>query len=264
MISNNQFISYCIQDKIATVTVKNPPVNTLSKELMEEFDRTLNELLRVVEAGDLRAMILTADGEKAFIAGADINVFKNMNPKEGRDLTYSYQRVATAIARFPVPVIAALNGFALGGGCEIALACDIRLAVDSAFFGFPEVKLGILPGMGGTQRLPRTIGIGKAKELLFTGNHIPADEALRIGLIDRITHRDKLMEEAMNLAGIIASNGPVAVKNIKISVNEGLDTSLDKGLNLETDLIYQLFNTKDMKEGVNAFMEKRKPDFMGK
>jgi enoyl-CoA hydratase len=207
--------------------------------------------------------ILTGAGEKAFVAGADIGEF------EGRTAIDQFRvmkepSVFDAADEFPKPIIAAINGFCLGGGCELAMACDIRLASDKAKFGQPEINLGIMPGGGGTQRLPRLVGLGRALKLLYTGEIISAEEAYRIGLADEVVPAEKLATRARELAGIIAKKSPVALRLIKEAVRASVRTSLDEGLRHETTLFGLIFSSEDKEEGVEAFLQKRPPEFRGK
>jgi enoyl-CoA hydratase len=261
MPESRKFVGYSIEDRVAIVKVDRPPVNALNREVEDEIADVFEEIGTLTEVG---AVIVTGSGSKAFIAGADIKVISEKSPKEAFEMSTGTHRVLSKIEKFDRIVIAAINGFALGGGCEVALACDIRVADESAVFGFPEVSLGVLPGAGGTQRLARLVGIGKAKELICTGDRISADEAKRIGLVERITPKGEAITEAKKLAKSVLSRGPIAVCNAKKAINASLDTTLEDGLKLEAELFAALFGTHDMKEGVSAFLEKRKPMFTGK
>jgi enoyl-CoA hydratase len=218
------------------------------------------EVLRGEEA--VRVVVITGAGDKAFIAGADIAEFEGRTPLDQYRVMKG-SSVFEAIEAFPKPVIAMINGFALGGGCELAMACDIRIAADTARLGQPEVNLGIIPGGGGTQRLPRLVGSGAARKLLFTGELIDAAEALRIGLVDEVVPADRLRERVMALAATIGDKSPVALQLIKEAVRASLRTSLEDGLRLETTLFGVAFSSGDKQEGVQAFLEKRKPEFRG-
>lgn len=211
----------------------------------------------------IKALIITGAGEKAFVAGADIAYMENLNAIQGREFGALGQTVFSAIEDLPMPVIAAVNGFALGGGCELAMACDIRLASEKARFGQPEVSLGITPGFGGTQRLARLIGAGPAKELIYSGMNIDAHEAYRLGLVNHIYAADSLMEEARKLAQKIINNAPLAVSLCKASINKGLQTDINTAMAIEADVFGLCFSTRDQKEGMNAFINKRKADFTG-
>ena len=207
---------------------------------------------------------MTGAGEKAFVAGADITEMKDLNTMEGRKFSILGNKVFRRLENLEKPVIAAVNGFALGGGCELAMACDIRLASEKAKFGQPETGLGITPGFGGTQRLPRLVGTGMAKELIYTGKIIKADEALRIGLVNRVVEVDKLMEEAKNLAETIAANAPIAVKLSKTAINRGVQCDIDTALMYEAEAFGECFSTADQKEGMTAFVERRDKNFQNK
>lgn len=228
---------------------------------------TRRELIAKLDAlqGDpaVRVVVLTGAGDKAFIAGADISEFEGRSPVD-QFRVMSDRTVFDAVERFPKPVIAALNGFTLGGGCELAMACDIRLAADTAKLGQPEVNLGIIPGGGGTQRLPRLVGTGAAYKLLFTGELIGADEALRIGLVDEVVPAAELRARALALADTIAQKSPVALQLIKEAVRASLRTPLDEGLRQETTLFGLAFSSEDKAEGVAAFMGKRAAEFKGR
>jgi enoyl-CoA hydratase len=237
-----------ITEGIATVTVNRPAaLNAMTIATLEELERVVAE---IVGNPDIRVAILTGAGTKAFVAGADIAVMRDMTPGEARALAFLAHRTYAAIERSPKPFIAAVNGYALGGGCELAMACDIRIAAETAKFGQPEVNLGILPGFGGTQRLP-------ALELILTGEMIAAPEALRIGLVNRVVAQGDLLDEARRLAGKIASKGLVALQLCKEAVGNGLDMDITRGCAYEAELFAQSFSTVDQKEGMGAFLEKR-------
>jgi enoyl-CoA hydratase len=227
---------------------------------VEEIGQALLEL----EAAGPRAIIVTGAGDRAFVAGADIAAMSAMSPVEAKRFAEISNAAMALLDRSPIPTIAAVNGFALGGGCEVALACDIRIAAENALFGFPEVSLGILPGMGGTQRLPRLLGPALAKELIFTGRRIGAEEALAMGLVNRVVPRGEALDVAREVAGQIAANGPVAVRYAKAAANRALDVDLISGLEYETNQFALLFSTDDAREGMAAFVEKRKPQFQGR
>jgi enoyl-CoA hydratase len=207
---------------------------------------------------------VTGAGERAFIAGADIRAMSVMDPIEAKRFSEIGHAAMALLDRSPIPTIAAVNGYALGGGCEVALACDIRIAAENAMFGFPEVSLGILPGLGGTQRLPRLIGPALAKELIFTGRRIGAEEAREIGLANRVVPSGEALGAAKELAAEISQNAPLAVRHAKTAANRALDVDLVSGLEYETDQFALLFSTEDALEGMNAFGEKRKPKFEGR
>jgi enoyl-CoA hydratase len=250
-----------VRDAIAFITIDRPKVlNALNAQTVREIGEAF-EQVRNDDA--VRTVILTGGGEKAFVAGADINELATMNPISGKEVAERGQRVFTAIERFPKPVIAAVNGFALGGGCELALACHIRIASETAQLGLPEVTLGIIPGYGGTQRMARLLGKGRALELICSGERITAHEAERIGLVNRVVAADQLMSTAEDLAKKIALRGPLAVRAAIEAVTIGSDMPQDAGLVLEATLFGLLASTSDMKEGMAAFLEKRKAKFTG-
>jgi enoyl-CoA hydratase len=261
MTNKRKFVNYQIEDRIAIVLVDRPPVNALNNQVEEEIERIFEELKTSSEVG---VVIISGGGKKSFIAGADINSILKRTPKEAEAMSASTQRVLSKIESFPRVVIAAINGLALGGGCEVTLACDIRVADESATFGFPEVGLGLIPGAGGTQRLPRLVGIGKAKELILSGDAINSFEALRIGLVEKIAPKGKVLIEAKKIAKRALLRGPIAVANAKKAINDGMNMTFKDGMKRETELFCALFETRDMKEGVKAFLEKRKPCFIGK
>ena len=261
MANEREFVDYQIKDRIATVVVDRPPVNALNTQVEEEIGQVFEELALLEEVG---AVIFTGGGEKAFIAGADIEMLSKKTPQGGYDMSTFTKGVLLRIQTFDRVVIAAINGLALGGGCEFAMACDIRVMDESTIIGLPEVSLGLLPGAGGTQRLARLVGMGKAKELILTGDPIDANEAKSIGLIERIAPKGKAVSEAISLAKRIMQRGPVAVMNAKKAINASVNMTFEEGLKRETELFSALFETQDMKEGVKAFLEKRKPNFIGR
>ncbi len=250
-----------IADRIATVTINRPDkLNALSADVRREFVEILEDLS---DNDDVRVVIVTGAGDKAFVAGADIGEFEGRSGVDQFHVTKSFG-IFEAPDKFPKPIIAAVNGFALGGGCELAMACDIRIASDKAKLGQPEVNLGILPGGGGTQRLPRLVGLGNAFKLLYTGQMVKADEALRIGLVDEVVPHDQLQQRARELAAEIAKKSPVALEFIKDSVRASVRVPLDEGVRLETTYFGLAFSSEDKEEGVTAFLEKREPDFKGR
>ena len=250
-----------IAGRVATVTINRPDkLNALNGSVRKQFVAALDQLRTTDQ---VRTVIVTGAGEKAFIAGADIGEFEGRTAIDQFRVMKTFQ-VFDALDAFPKPVIAAINGFCLGGGCELAMACDIRIASEKARLGQPEVNLGILPGGGGTQRLPRLVGMGNALKLLYTGDMIAAPEALRIGLVDEVVPHDQLMDRARELAGAIAQKSPVALQLIKEAVRASVRTSLDEGLRHETTFFGLAFSTEDKEEGVKAFLEKRKADFKGR
>lgn len=250
------------QEGIGILTINRPNVlNALNRETMTE----LKDLVEKIAADpEVAVVIVTGSGEKSFVAGADISEMREMTPLAGREWGKYSQAVFNAIENLPQPVIAAVNGYALGGGCELAMCCDFRIASEKAKFGQPEVLLGVIPGFAGTQRLPRLIGKGRAKELLFTGDQIDAAEAYRLGLVNKVVAPDQLLPAALEQARKIMSRGPVAVKLCKAAVNEGLDMDIESGQAYEAEAFGLCFATADQKEGMSAFIEKRKAAFSGK
>ncbi|MGE4578275.1 MAG: enoyl-CoA hydratase-related protein [Desulfuromonadales bacterium] len=244
---------------VAVLTLNRPRVlNAMDQETLDELDRAFSELF-ADEA--VRAIVLTGAGEKSFAAGGDISGLLKLDPLAARRLALQVQKTFAAIEKGPKPVIAAVNGFALGGGCELALCCDIRLASEMASFGQPEINIGILPGFGGSQRLPRLVGKGRAKEMLFTGDRIDAVEAFRIGLVNRVVPADQLLIEARRLAEKMAAKGRVALQLNKQAVENGLEMDFDRACAYEAELFALAFATEDQKEGMSAFLEKRPPRF---
>ena len=255
-------VSYAKKGAIAYVTLNRPKVlNALSKRTWEDL-RAAFENAR--DDAAVRGVILTGAGDKAFIAGADISELTHLTAVEAEKSSSYGQEVLNLIENLGKPVIAAINGFALGGGCETAMACTVRIAVESAKFGQPEVKLGVLPGGGGTQRLPRLVGKGRALQLILTGEMISAQEAYRIGLVNEVVPSAELITRAQGMLNQIFANAPVAVKYSLEAVNKGLEASQAEGLALEASLFGLCAGTDDKKEGTQAFLEKRKPQFQGK
>ncbi len=252
-----------VENGIALLTINRPKaLNALNSETLAELNACLAEL---ENNDDVKVVILTGSGEKSFVAGADISEMVNATPAEGRKMGLLAREAFGRLENMPQVTIAAVNGFALGGGCEISMACDIRVASDNAKFGQPECGLGILPGFGGTQRLPRLVGKGRAKELIFTCDMISADEAFRMGLANHVVPQAELIDYCKAMAGRIMKNGPLAVALAKQSINTGSDTDLDSGLKLEANLFGLSFSTADKMEGMTAFLEKRKEKhFIGK
>ncbi len=249
------------QDDILVVTInRERALNALNKE-------TVNELQQVFSFywtdESIRCVVLTGAGEKAFVAGADISEIQDLDVRTGSDFSAHGLYLMKSIQNFPHPVIAAINGFALGGGCELAMACDIRIASEKAKMGQPEVNLGVTPGFGGTQRLPRLVGRGKAMQLILTGEMVDAQEALRIGLVEEVVPHEKLMDRAMEMAKLICTKAPLAVKAAKECINRGLEVSLTVGCDLEKANFAQVCGSGDKNEGTEAFLEKRKPQFTG-
>lgn len=250
------------RDGILVVTIDRPKVlNALNAQTVEEIARVFDEA-RDDEA--VKAVILTGGGEKAFVAGADINELATKSPISGKETSERGQAILSSIERFPKIVIAAINGFALGGGCEIALACHLRIASEKAQIGLPEVTLGIIPGYGGTQRMARLLGKARALELICTGDRIVATEAERIGLVNRVVPAEDLMPAAEELARKVMSRSPVAVRAAIEAVNHGVEMAFEEGQFLEATLFGLLCASEDMKEGMNAFLEKRPANFQGR
>lgn len=250
------------EDYLAILTINRPKaLNALNRETLEEIKAVIED---IEHDAAITVLIITGSGDRSFVAGADIAYMQNFNVSEGRGFSQLGQRVFRMLENMEKPVIAAVNGFALGGGCELSLACDIRLAADNAIFGQPEVNLGVTPGYGGTQRLTRLIGEGRAKELIFSSNNIKADEAYRIGLVNHVYQASELMTEAKKLAAKIAKQAPLAVGYSKMAIGKGMQVDLDTAMGIESDLFGMCFATIDQKEGMKAFVEKRKPEFKAK
>ena len=276
-------IIYNVEDNIATVTINRPKtLNSLNSETIAEISAAFDQI-----AGDdgVHGVILTGSGDKSFVAGADIGELSTKNTITGRDLSLSGQAAFSKIEKLPKPVVAAINGFALGGGCELAMACHLRVAAAHARFGQPEVGLGIIPGYGGTQRLPRLVGKGRALELILGGGMIDAAEAFRIGLVNavveaykkdeegkiitdekgrKVFNREEFLDNVTKMLRGILTKGPIALGYVIEAVNRGLETDLDSGLKIEADLFGVLYATEDVHEGMKAFLEKRQADFKGK
>ncbi len=249
-------------DAVALLTINRPKVlNALNTLTLDELRRAV---LEVKHDAALRALIITGAGDRSFIAGADINELAIQTPTQGKEHAQRGQHVFDLIENLGKPVIAAINGFALGGGCELAMACTLRFAADTARLGQPEINLGIVPGYAGSQRLPRLVGKGIALDLLLTGRQITADEAFRIGLVNRVVPAAELMTEVKKVATELASKAPVAMQYIIEAVNRGLEISFDKGQFLEATLFGLVASTEDMREGTKAFLEKRRAEFKGK
>lgn len=255
-------INYTVENGIATIAINRPKaLNALNLATLTEL-KDVVEKIAVDKA--VQVVIITGAGEKSFVAGADIVEMSTKNAVEGRVWGQVGQNIFTEIENLPQPVIAAVNGFALGGGCELACACDIRYASENAKFGQPEVGLGITPGFGGTQRLTRVVGRGHAKELIYTANIIDAQEALRIGLVNKVVPQAELMDAVMKLAKTITKKAPIAVQLAKAAINRGINCDVVTGISYEAEVFGLCFATADQKEGMKAFIEKRKPTFEGK
>ncbi len=251
-----------VSDGILVLTIDRPKVlNALNAQTVEEIGQVFDEAR---DDTGVKVVIVTGGGEKAFVAGADINELAKKTPITGKETSERGQQILLGIERFPKPVIAAINGYALGGGCELALACQMRVASDRAKIGLPEVSLGIIPGYGGTQRMARLLGKAKAFELICTGDAIGAEEAERIGLVNKVVPADELMEYVRTMAATIASRGPLAVRAAIEAINSGSEMPFQEGQFLEATLFGLLCASEDQKEGMKAFLEKRKPNFQGK
>ena len=251
-----------VDESVATLTFRRPQVlNALNRATLEELESTLSQLRGDASVGGL---ILTGEGDRSFVAGADIAELSRLDPIQAREFAGFGQSIFTSIERFPKPVVAAINGFCLGGGCELAMACHIRFASTTARFGQPEVKLGIIPGYGGTKRLPRLVGMGRALELILSGEMIDAQEAWRIGLVNRVVQPEQLMDSARKFCRQVLSNGPLAVRYATDVILEGYDMPLREAMLFEATSFGLCTASEDMTEGTQAFLAKRKPDFKGK
>ena len=262
------YILYEQKGHIATITInREKALNALNSQVLEELDATLD----AVDLAEVRCLILTGAGEKSFVAGADIGEMSTLTKAEGEAFGKKGNDVFRKLETFPIPVIAAINGFALGGGCEIAMSCDIRICSDNAMFGQPEVGLGITPGFGGTQRLARIVGVGMAKQLIYTARNIKAPQALAIGLVNDViaatvdeagnvtaTAKENLIAAAEKMASTIAANAPIAVRNCKKAINDGLQVDMDQAIVIEEKLFGDCFETEDQKAGMGNFLEKDK------
>lgn len=250
-----EFVLYEVKGAVGIITInREKALNALNSTVLEELDKTLD----AVNLEEIRCLILTGAGQKSFVAGADIGEMSSLTKEEGEAFGKKGNDVFRKLETFPIPVIAAINGFALGGGCEIAMSCDIRICSDNAVFGQPEVGLGITPGFGGTQRLPRLVGAGMAKQMIYTGRNIKAEEAYRIGLVNAVYTQEELMAQAEKMAAGIAKNAPIAVRNCKKAINDGLDTDMDQAIVIEEKLFGDCFETEDQKYGMAFFLDKNK------
>ena len=263
-----EFVTYEAKERIAIVTInREKALNALNSQVLEELDQTFD----AIDLEEIRCVILTGAGEKSFVAGADIGEMSTLSKAEGEAFGKKGNDLFRKIETFPIPVIAAVNGFALGGGCEISMSCDIRICSENAMFGQPEVGLGITPGFGGTQRLARLVGAGMAKQMIYTARNIKADEAYRIGLVNdvikatvdeegnvTVSAKDNLMAAAEKMASGIAKNAPIAVRNCKKAINEGLDVDMDSAIVIEEKLFGDCFETEDQRAGMANFLEKDK------
>ena len=250
------------EEGILTLTLNRPEVmNSLNFELLHRL-RDQVDLVR--HRRDVRVIVITGSGEKAFCSGADLKERAGLPPEKVKEFIFTIRNLFTAIEQLGMPVIAAVNGIALGGGTELALACDIRIAATAATLGLTETRLAIIPGAGGTQRLPRLIGRGKAKELIFTGRRVESAEALQIGLVNRVVPPEALIDECRRMAAMICETGPIAIEQAKYAINHGLETDLATGLAIESAAYWVTIPTEDRLEGLTAFREKRKPVYKGK
>ena len=250
-----EFVLYEVNGAVGKITInREKALNALNSQVLEELDATLD----AVNLDEVRCLILTGAGAKSFVAGADIGEMSTLTKAEGEAFGKKGNDVFRKLEVFPIPVIAAVNGFALGGGCELAMSCDIRICADNAVFGQPEVGLGITPGFGGTQRLARLVGAGMAKQMIYTARNIKADEAYRIGLVNAVYPAEELMAQAEKMASGIAKNAPIAVRNCKKAINEGLDVDMDKAIVIEEKLFGDCIETEDQKYGMAFFLDKNK------
>ena len=255
LLLETEFIKYEEEGMIAVLTINRPKaLNALNSKVLDELDKTLDN----VDINKIRALIITGAGEKSFVAGADIGEMSSLTKEQGKAFGKKGNDVFRKLETFPIPVIAAINGFALGGGCEISMSCDIRICSDNAIFGQPEVGLGITPGFGGTQRLARLVGQGMAKQMIYTGRNIKADEAFRIGLVNAVYPQSELLNEAKKMAETIARQAPIAVRNAKKAINDGLQVDMDKAIEIEEELFGNCFETEDQRAGMGNFLEKDK------
>ncbi len=250
-----EFIKYEEETDIAILTINRPKaLNALNSQVLDELDKVLES----IDTEKIHALIITGAGEKSFVAGADIAEMSTLTKAQGAEFSKKGNDVFRKIETFPIPVIAAINGFALGGGCEISMSCDIRICSDNAIFGQPEVGLGITPGFGGTQRLARLVGLGMAKQMIFTGQNIKAEEAYRIGLVNAVYPQQELLNEAKKLATTIAKNGANAIKNSKKAINDGYQMEIDKAIQIEEQLFGECFQSDEQVIRMKNFLEKGK------
>ena len=251
------YIKYEQNGFVGVLTIdREKALNALNSEVLADLDAALD----AIDLDSTRCLIITGAGQKSFVAGADIGEMSTLTKAEGEAFGKKGNDVFRKIETLPIPVIAAVNGFALGGGCELSLSCDIRLAAENAVFAQPETGLGLTPGFGGTQRLARTINVGKAKEMIYAGTKVKAPEALSLGLVNAVYPAEELMPAAMKLAERIAANAPIAVRACKKAVNDGLQVNMDEAIVIEEKLFGSCFETQDQKNGMTAFVEKRKPE----
>ncbi len=250
-----EFVTYEQDGFVGVITINRPQaLNALNSQVLNDLEEVFNS----VDLDTTRALVLTGAGEKSFVAGADIGEMSTLTKSEGEAFGKKGNYIFRMIETFPIPVIAAVNGFALGGGCEIAMSCDFRFCSDNAVFGQPEVGLGITPGFGGTQRLARIVGVGIAKQLIYTARNIKAEQAKAIGLVNDVFPQEELLEQAKKVASIIAANAPIAVRNCKKAINDGLDATMDDAIVIEEKLFGDCFETEDQKAAMANFLEKDK------
>ena len=250
-----EFVTYEQDGFVGVITINRPQaLNALNSQVLDELKETFDS----VNLDETRALILTGAGEKSFVAGADIGEMSSLTKAEGEAFGKKGNDIFRMIETFPIPVIAAVNGFALGGGCEISMSCDIRICSENAIFGQPEVGLGITPGFGGTQRLARIVGVGIAKQLIYTARNIKAEQAKAIGLVNDVYPQEELLDQVKKLASIIAANAPIAVRNCKKAINDGLDATMDDAIVIEEKLFGDCFETEDQKAAMANFLEKDK------
>ena len=248
-----------IKDEIGIITIdREKSLNALNKQVLKEILKTLNKFIK---SNDVKVIFITGGGDKAFIAGADIKEMSKLDPQSALNFAELGQRVMNTIENSPKPVISIINGYAFGGGCEVALACHIRFASDNAIFAQPEVKLGLIPGWGGTQRLPRIVGKGIANEMIISGKLIDAEEAYRVGLVNKVYKKESLMPESLKFAKDILNNGLNAVSKSLSLINDSSSLKLEKGLKKESKVFSSLFDNSETKEGLDAFLNKRKANF---
>ena len=254
-IINMKYIKYEEKDQYGLITLsREKALNALNRELLAELDNVLD----YVNLRTVRCLVITGQGKRAFAAGADIGEMKNFTRKEAKAFGMLGNKIFRKVETLPVPVIAAVNGYALGGGCELAMSCDVRLCSDNAVFGQPEVSLGITPGFGGTQRLARLVGISAAKQMIYTACSISADEAYRIGLVSAVYPGAKLLEQAVKMAEQIAANAPIAVRGCKKAINQGIEAGMEQAVSLEAEVFGDCFGSREQLEGMTAFLERRK------
>ncbi len=254
-------IIFKVEKNIATITFNRPKaLNAINSSLLEDFSHALDE---IAKDETIRILILTGAGEKSFVAGADITELAKFNPLQSKNFAIKGHSTISKLQELPIPVLAAVNGFALGGGSEIALACDFIYASEKANFGLPEINLGVIPGFGGTQRLPRLIGKNMAKEMILTGKMISAEKAAEIGMVNKVCPHETLMDEIMKTANIMASKGKTSLRAAKEAINYGMDVDLVSGRHIEMDAFALCMASEDAKEGTTAFLEKRKANFKG-